>query len=247
MLRPQKGDTLAPDLRPRQVIALGGGGFSMEPENLALDQYILSQCTADEPVVCFLPTAAGDDSRYIANFYCAYCTFRTRLTHLSLFSPNTRDLRGMLLSADIVLVGGGNTRSMLALWREWEVDSILREAYDQGTILAGLSAGSICWFEQGLSDYFPGELNPIDGLGFIKGSHCPHFHDEPLRKTAYHTAVQGGTIAAGVAADDGVALHYIDGELAHVLTSRASAKAYRVTPGEAGAHEEIIEPRLLDR
>ncbi len=232
--------------RSRQIIALGGGGFSMEPGNLALDRYILEQCPADRPSVCFLPTASGDDNRYIANFYAAYCTLPSQPTHLSLFSPSTSDIRGKLLSSDIILVGGGNTRSMLALWREWRLDEILREAHTQGVILTGLSAGSICWFEEGLSDFLPNELNPIQGLGILDGSHCPHYHEEANRRAAYLDAIKNGTLSSGVAADDGVGLHYIDGELKHVVASRAHSKGYRVSREGDSVSEEAIESRLLE-
>ena len=124
----------------------------MEPDNLALDRYILAASGAPNPKVCFLPTASGDAQTYIDRFYASFGTLPCTPAHLSLFLPHTTDIRSFLLEQNVIYVGGGSTRNLLVLWREWELDAILREAWQAGVVLAGLSAGSLCWFQEGVSD-----------------------------------------------------------------------------------------------
>ena len=148
-----------------QIIAMGGGGFSMEPENLSLDRYVLSATGQPKPKACFLPTASGDAQSYIDRFNDSFSSLPCTPTHLSLFKPPTTDLRSFVLEHNVIYVGGGNTRNLLVLWREWGLDEILREAWRLGVVLAGLSAGSLCWFEEGVSDSVKaGELHPISCL-----------------------------------------------------------------------------------
>ncbi|MDF2858808.1 MAG: peptidase, partial [Neobacillus sp.] len=136
-------------------------------------------------------------------------------------------------------VGGGNTKNLLALWEEWGLDSILRKAWEQGTILAGVSAGSICWFEEGVTDSFGDRLEPLKCLGFLKGSNCPHYDGEKDRRPAYQHFVIAQSISAGIASDDGVAIHYIDQEVSRIVSSRPNAKAYQVS-----YDHKIIEKEL---
>ena len=229
----------------RQIIALGGGGFSMEPDNPALDSYILAQSDRERPNICFLATASGDAEGYIEQFYAAFRTQRCLPSHLSLFKGHTADLAGFLAEQDIVYVGGGNTRNMLVLWREWGVDELLRQAYREGTILSGLSAGAICWFEEGLTDSVPTQLNRLECLGLLAGSNCPHFDGEPDRQAAYREKIRSGDLLSGIACDDGVGLHFIDEELQHVITSRPGTAAYRYTREHGRLREQRLEPRLL--
>ncbi len=212
-----------------QIVAMGGGGFSMEPDNLALDRYVLGLSPRSEPRVCFLPTASGDSPDYVERFTAAFATLPCVPTHLSLFVPPTADLHSFLLDQDVVYVGGGNTRNLLVLWREWGLDHILREARERGAVLAGISAGAICWFEEGVSDsVVPGQLAPLRALGFLPGSHCPHYDGEPERRPAYHRLVEEGRLGPGYAADDGAALHFVGSQLVRVVASRPHARAYRV-------------------
>ena len=224
----------------RQIIALGGGGFSMEPDNPSLDEYILKQTSKERPKVCFLGTASGDAEGYILKFYTSFLKLSCRPTHLSLFNPPTKDLEAFILDQDVIYVGGGNTKSLLALWREWGLNVYLRAAWEAGVILTGISAGSICWFEEGLSDFFPGELNKLQCLGFLKGSNCPHYDGEENRRPAYHRLILSGEMSEGVAADDGVALHYVETELKNVVSSRSEAKAYFVKRKSGHIEEEAI-------
>ncbi len=138
----------------KQIIALGGGGFSMEPENSLLDKYILQQSMKKNPKICFLATASGDSENYISRFYHFFEKQDCQPSHLSLFNPSTRNIESFLLDKDIIYVGGGNTKNLLVLWKEWGLDTILKKAWEQGIILAGISAGSICWFEEGVTDSY---------------------------------------------------------------------------------------------
>jgi peptidase E len=232
----------------RHIIALGGGGFSMEPDNPLLDQYILDATGKPRPKVCFLGQASGDDPRYAFNFYAAMAKRDVEPSHLSLFqTPPRNDMRAFLLAQDVIYVGGGNTKSLLALWRAWELDSILREAYECGVVLAGISAGANCWFEECVSDSVAPQLSAYrDCLGFLPGSFCPHYDGEAQRRPAYHRLIANGEIKDGIACDDSAAAHYVDGELARVVSSRPNAKGYRLERGADGqAVEREIETRYL--
>lgn len=224
----------------RQIIALGGGGFSMEPDNPLLDKYILKQTGKRNPKVCFVGTASGDAEGYILKFYTSFLKLSCTPTHLSLFNPPAKDLESFILGQDVIYVGGGNTKSLLALWKEWGLDVHLRAAWESGVVLAGISAGSICWFEEGLSDFLPGELNRLRCLGFLKGSNCPHYDGEENRRPAYHRLILGGEMSEGVAADDGVALHYVETGLEKAVSSRPDAKAYSVRRNSGRVEEEAI-------
>src|SRR5258708_36298812 len=124
-----------------QIIAMGGGGFSMEPDNPALDRYVLQQARRPRPRVCFLPSATDNVGSYLFKFYQAFSRLDCVPAHLSLFNLPTADLEGFVLEQDVIYVGGGNTRSLLALWREWGVDGIVSKASADGGVLAGISAG----------------------------------------------------------------------------------------------------------
>lgn len=230
----------------QQIITMGGGGFSMEPDNLALDRYILAQTKSAQPRVTFLAQASGESQDYTLNFYRAFNRLDARPDHLSLFRPHTADIEGYLLAQDVIYVGGGNTKSMLALWREWGLDVILRKALAAGVVLAGISAGAICWFEQGTTDSIPGALTLLPGLGMLPGSCSPHYDGEAERRPAFQRLIASGAAKPGYAFDDGAAGHFIDGTLAHVVSSRPQAKGYHVTPGADGqAVETMLDTRYL--
>ena len=227
-----------------QIIALGGGGFSMEPDNLALDRYVLEQARHVEPAVAFLPTARGDAEDYIARFYAAFTTLPCRPSHVPLFRRTT-NLREHLLAQDVLYVGGGNTRSMLAVWREWSIPDLLREAWEAGTVLAGVSAGAICWFEQGVTDSLAERLTALDGLGLLSGSCCPHYDGEPERRPEYHRLLAAGSIAGGIAIDDGAAVHFRGTAIHAIVASRPGASAYRVRVEGGAVREDGLPARLL--
>ncbi len=211
--------------RQRQIIAIGGGGFYRDPENLGLEGYIIQQTGTVEPRVAFVPTASAEPDNYLVSFYTAFLKLGCRPSHLSFFK-RTPDLRSYLLSQDMIFVGGGNTKSMLAVWREWGVPEILREAWDSGIVLTGVSAGAICWFEQGVTDSWAGELRPLDCLGFLPGSCCPHYDGEANRRPSYHRLLAGGEIASGVAIEDWTGVHYQETEVHRVVASKPGARAY---------------------
>jgi len=239
-------DTTDFDKRRGQIVAMGGGGFSMEPDNPLLDEYVLSLSGAESPHILFLATASGDDRGYIDRFYAAFARFPCVPSHLSLFQPSTADPRALVLAQDVVYVGGGNTKSLLALWREWGLDSALREFWQAGGVLAGLSAGSICWFEEGVTDSIPGALSALPCLGFLAGSNCPHYDGEPERRPSYQRLVARGRIVDGYAADDGAALHYVGDRLERVVSSRPHTRAYRLARSSDGhATETPIEAVYL--
>jgi peptidase E len=230
--------------RQRQVIALGGGGFLMEPDNLALDLYVLRQARTAQPAITFLATASGDADSYLVRFYKAFTGHACRPSHLPLFQ-RTPKLRDHLLRQDIIYVGGGNTKSMLAVWREWGLPALLQEAWQEGTVLAGVSAGAICWFQQGLTDSWAEKLVVLECLGFLAGSCCPHYDGEPERKPAYHDFLLQGAIADGVAIDDGAAIHLVEGAIHRVVASRPNARAYRVRVRQGAVHDEPLETEYL--
>ncbi|KMY32473.1 peptidase [Lysinibacillus xylanilyticus] len=228
----------------KQIITLGGGGFSMEPHNPLLDIYILLQSNKVNPKICFVPTASGDSENYIAGFYSFFNSQQCIPSHLSLFSPPTRDLESFIMEKDIIYVGGGNTKNLLALWKEWSLDTIFKTAWHEGILLTGISAGSICWFEEGITDSFGGDLEPIACLGFLPGSNCPHYDGEINRRPAYHNLVKTNKLSSGIAADDGVAVHFIDQEIHKIVSSKPNGKAYKVSFDE-GINEQELSAEYL--
>ncbi|WP_439024928.1 Type 1 glutamine amidotransferase-like domain-containing protein [Bacillus halotolerans] len=212
----------------KQIIAMGGGGFSMEPDHLVLDQFIINQSKQPSPRICFLPTASGDAENYVQRFYHAFQKLDCDPSHLSLFKPPTTDLASFIMEKDVIYVGGGNTRNLLVLWKEWGLDHILKKAWENGIILAGLSAGAICWFEEGVTDS-AGPLTGLKSLGFLQGSFCPHYDGEKDRRPAYHHhMISAKALSSGYAADDGAALHFIDDQFFQAVSSRSDANAYQV-------------------
>ncbi len=224
----------------KHIVAMGGGGFSMEDTPL-LDDFVLGLTGVARPRVCFIGTASGDSDNYLRRYYDAFRDGRAERSHLPLFMRRGEDIGAFLLSQHVIYVGGGNTVNMLAIWREHGVDDALRAAWAAGVILCGVSAGSVCWFEHGVTDSYGPGLAPMKGLGFLAGSHCPHYDGEANRRPRYRELVDDGTLPPGVAADDSAALHYIGDELAEVVTSRPGAGAYRVKVGA----ETPLETRFL--
>ncbi len=237
---PSRARPAAP--RPRQILALGGGGFSEDPAGGALDAYVLEASGRDRPRVCFLATAGGDSSSYIAKFYGAFTGGHCDPIHLPLFNRQVDDVRSLLLGQDVIYVGGGNTVNMLAVWRAHGIDRVLREAWQRGVVLAGLCAGSMCWFEGGVTASFGTRLEPlVGGLGLLPGSNCPHYRQ---RREAYMEAMRGG-MSPGLAAEDGVALHFVERRLAAVVASRDDRRAYRVGVAGGRVVEAPVRPVVL--
>ncbi|MGS0683712.1 Type 1 glutamine amidotransferase-like domain-containing protein [Nakamurella sp. GG22] len=199
------------------------------------------------PKVCFIGTATGDNPAVIASVYSALSD-RFRPSHLELFSmPNLADVRGHLLEQDVIWVGGGSVANLLALWRLHGWDELLREAWEAGVVLGGVSAGSICWHDSGTTDSFGPELRPVtNGLGFLPYSNGVHYNSEQQRRPLYHRLIENGTLADGYATDDGVGLVYRGTEMVEAVADRPGCAAYRVKRGPDGAAvETVIEPRTL--
>ncbi len=231
-----------------QILALGGGGFSMEPDNPLLDDFLLSLAavTGRLPRVCFVPTASGDADGYSERFLDAFGPARAEASVLSLFNRSVTDLEAFVRSQDVVYVGGGSTANLLAVWRVHGLDRALKSAYDDGVVLAGISAGMNCWFEASVTDSFDvNSLAPLeDGLGFVRGSACPHYDGEELRRGTYLKLVGDG-FPGGYAAEDGVGLHFRDGELVEAVTSTPGKAAYVVRAVDGEVTEERLDARYL--
>jgi dipeptidase E len=224
----------------RQIIAIGGSGILTDAQALALDRYVIGQARSPEPAVCFIPTASGDADASLLRFYTIFSQLPCRLSHLVFFRRTPADLRSFLLRQDVIYVGGGNTRSMLAVWREWGMPDILREAWESGIVLAGRSAGAICWFEQGVTDAVADVLLPLNCLGFLPGSCCPHYDGETERRPSYHHLLLSRSIAPGIAIDDGVGVHFRGTNIYRVATPRETASAYQVRIVDGSVQEEPI-------
>lgn len=237
--------------REPTIIAMGGGGFMMEPENPLLDAYVLEATGIDQPRICFLGTACADRASTVEAFHATFSGLGARATHLALpwaadpegppelgqpmGEPNVPDLRAHLLAQDAIYVGGGNTRRMLAVWRHYGVDEVLHDLWASGrAVLAGVSAGALCWFESGVTDSIPGTLSPMRALGWVAGSFCPHYDGEPGRRPTYEGLVATDALSPGWAADDGCALHYRGDVLHRIVSSRPEAAAWRVEADAAG-------------
>jgi len=212
----------------------------MEARNTVLDDYVLRLTGNRKPRVCFVPTASGDSDAYIRRFYRRMPTSRCNPSHLCLFKHNTTDPRQHLLAQDVIYVGGGNTANMLAVWRLQGIDRVMKTAWHEGIVMAGVSAGGICWFEGCSTDSF-GALAPLrDGLGFLRGAFCPHYDGEKQRRPTLHRMVAAGQLPSGYAVDNCAALHFVGRQLVAVVTSRPNARAYRVELRHGRVVEEPI-------
>ena len=220
-------------------MAIGGLSW-VDEERRKLEDYFLALAGGDRPRVLFVPTAAAEDAEATLRIY-EQLGDRAQVSHLSFFPWPPPGLRELVLAQDVIYVSGGNTANALAIWRVHGFDALLREAWEAGIVLAGWSAGMICWFEAGVTDSFRPELDGMrDGLGFLRGSACPHYDGEERRRPVYTSLVADG-FPSGVAAEDCVALRFDGPELAEVVTARAGSRAYRVT----AQGEEPLEPRPL--
>jgi peptidase E len=230
-----------------QIVAFGGGGFSMEWGNPLLDDHVLALTGVPRPKVCFLPTASGDADHYVVRFYRAFPASRCEPSHISLFRRETGvgDPRAHLLQQDVIYVGGGSLVSLLGTWRAHEVDLALHEAWRSGVLLCGGSAGSLCWFSHAVSSFHEGPPRQIEGLGFLPWSNAVHYTDEPGRQSAFLDAVAGG-MPPGYGVGDAAALHFVGTDLAEVVSSRPQALArYVYADGQGSASERELPVRYL--
>lgn len=234
--------------RTPQIVAFGGGGFSVESASPLLDDFALSLADAERPRVCFVPTASGDADHYVVRFYRTFSA-RAATSHVSLFRRDRGagavegDLREHLLAQDVIYVGGGSVVSLIGAWLAHGLDRILEECWRHGVILCGGSAGSLCWFTEAVTA-FHGPPEPVRCLGLLPYSNCVHYDAEPERRRGFHHYVAQGMVQ-GFGVDDGCALHFVGTELQEVVSSKATAAAYRVEAVCGEAVETLLRPRRL--
>ena len=194
-----------------QIIAIGGGGFGRNPNHRKIEKYILELTGKEKPNVVFFPTASAENQAYIIQFYKCFTKMSCEPSHVTFFQRTPR-LDSIINKADVIYVGGGNTKSMLAVWQEWKLDKLLLKAYNNGKILCGVSAGAICWFEQGITDSWASNLNVMDCLGFLPEMACPHYQEEKDRRPDVHKMLKQGKCGPGWAIDGGAAIHFNNGK-----------------------------------
>jgi peptidase E len=219
----------------RRILAIGGGGFLMEDALSPIDAHLLRITGKAKPRICFVPTPSGDLPEHVEKFYSAFGNRDCVPSHLAFFrkpSPGSVPLasfRQHLLAQDAVYVGGGNTKSALGVWREWGVDEVFTEAHAAGVLLAGMSAGAMCWFEAGLTDsYWGAGYRPLRGLGLLPGGCGVHYHSEPERATRLHAAVAASAVPTSVAIDDCAAVLFDNALVSAAFSWAPGASAYRV-------------------
>ncbi len=216
----------------KRKIFITGGSL-----NSKLIDYAGNLTGKSKPRICFLPTASADDPRSAVYWYSLCAGLDVIPFVQNMFISSYYFKRGwdeILLSMDAIIVGGGNTLNMLAIWKAQGIDKVLREAWDRGILLGGGSAGSLCWFEEGTTDSRPKELSKIECLGFIKGSHSPHYDGEEERRPEYHKLIKGGVLKPGYAVDNHAAIYFEDNKVSRVVATDEKSKAYYVdiTDGE---------------
>jgi dipeptidase E len=222
----------------RQIVAIGGGRLCRE-----MTAYLAALTGKERPRVLYIGTAMGEAPDAALLMYDRFAGL-AELSRLEFFPWPPEDLRSVVLESDLIFVGGGNSANMLAIWRVHGVDGLLREALDAGVVLAGSSAGGLCWFEAGVTDSFGPQLDQMEYLGFLPGSFSPHYDDEELRRPRYHQLLAEG-LAPGYAADAGVGLRFVDGQLQEVVACEDGSQAYRVELRDGEVVETPIEARAL--
>jgi peptidase E len=225
----------------RHIVAMGGGGFSMDDP--VLDAYVLGLVDASRPKVCFLPTATSSVPTYVTRFFRAFPASSFEPTFLDLFDRSVSDLEALLGEQDVIYVGGGNTANLLAVWRVHGLDRALRSAWEAGVVLCGLSAGSMCWFEHGITTS-TGRPTAAPALGFLGGSNSVHWSSQPARRAAYRDAIAGG-MPAGYGVDDGCALLFEGTRLHEAVAARPQAGAWRVEERDGQVVETPLDVRVL--
>ena len=193
------------------IIAIGGGGFGRNPNHRKIEKYILELTGKEKPNIVFFPTASAENQAYIIQFYKCFTKMSCEPSHVTFFQRTPR-LDSIINKADVIYVGGGNTKSMLAVWQEWKLDKLLLKAYNNGKILCGVSAGAICWFEQGITDSWASNLNVMDCLGFLPEMACPHYQEEKDRRPDVHKMLKQGKCGPGWAIAGGAAIHFKNGK-----------------------------------
>ena len=227
------------------IIAIGGGGFGRNPKHNLVEKYILKQSNVKKPNILFIPTASAEDKSYIVNFYSCFSRLECSPSHITFFQRTPR-LDSLVNKADVIYVGGGNTKSMLAVWKEWKLDKLLLKAYQNGKILCGVSAGAICWFEQGITDSWASNLNAMDCLGFIDGMACPHYQEEKDRRPSVYKLLKNKNAIPGYSIDGGAAVHFKKGEYYKSLQFYSNSNVYKVSLVDGNVNESQLDIDKLD-
>ena len=230
--------------KSRNIIAIGGGGFGANPGQGIIEKYILKQTKKKNPNICFIPTATGDNEAYKVNYYSTFTNLDCCPSHLDFFK-RTPDLNELILNQDAIFVGGGNTKSMLAVWREWGLDKILKKAYLNGTVMSGVSAGAICWFQKGITDSWASNLKMMPCLNFIKGTCCPHYDEEPERKPAVKNFLLRNKVKNVYAVDGGAALHIKDEKIFKSIIFKKNKSSYLVDVKKKNINEKSFKKIIL--
>lgn len=210
-----------------RLIAIGGGGFTHQTDP-AMEDFILAQCGRARPRVGFLGTASDDDPVKISRFHERFATLPDAPSHRGR-DCSAGEIARWTGDLDILYVGGGNTLRLIDHWRQSGWDAVLMAAARRGVLMAGVSAGASAWFAQALSDAGGHGLRPVQGIGMVAGSCCPHYSTEPQRQPAFAAAVASGELAAGLAIDDGVAVLIDDNQVRAVFSARPGARAYQLS------------------
>ena len=226
-------------MHSKNIVAIGGGGFGRSLGSLEIEKYIISLISKKRPKICFIPTASGDSSLYKLNFYRAFSRLDCITSHIDFFS-RTENLEEKVLNQDVIYVGGGNTKSMLAVWKEWNLNNILQNAYEQGIVMSGVSAGAICWFEKGITDSFANELNIIDCLGIVDGIACPHFDEEKEREPYVNDVIQREIIESCICIEGNCALHIKNDCEYSSIDFGNGKKCFRLTKDNNNLKKEIL-------
>ena len=211
----------------KHIVAIGGGGFGRNSTSILIEKYILNISGKNTPKICFLPTATGDNDNYIVRFYSIFTRLNCKPSHIEFFK-RTPDIKNHIMEQDVVFVGGGNTKSMLAIWNEWGMSDLLNNAYNEGVIMSGVSAGAICWFTRGITDSWDDELRILPCLGFIHGTCCPHYDEEPSRIPYVKKILMQGEVTNCISIEGGSAIHFIDGKPFKNVSFKNNKNTYNV-------------------
>ena len=216
----------------RHIVAIGGGGFGRSTRNLEIEKYIIKLSSKLKPKVCFIPTASGDNDSYKVNFYDVFTTLGCEPSHIDLFK-RTIDIEDHIKKQDIIYVGGGNTKSLIALWKDWGLDLILKVAYHNGLILSGVSAGAICWFKYGITDSWQNNLSVLKCLNFVGGVCCPHYDEEENRIPYVKEIIRNRTIESCIAIEGDAALHFINDKPYRSINFGKDKRSYNLSLKES--------------
>ncbi len=233
-------------VRVRNIVAIGGGGFGRDPGEGIIEEYILKQTKKKNPNICFIPTATGDNEAYKVNYYATFSKLKCNPSHLDFFK-RTPDLKRLISNQDAIFVGGGNTKSMLAVWREWGLDKILKKGYKDGIVMSGVSAGAICWFQNGITDSWSSNLKIMPCMNIIKGTCCPHYDEEPERRPTVKKMIMSKKVKKIFAVDGGAALHIKNENIFKSVSFREHKNSYEVSLMRGKLAERSFKKYLIKK